>query len=259
MPLTFPSHAAAILPFCRRYPSLLSPVALVVGSCAPDLAYLFDTRRTNFHLFPNFILFAVPSALLLYLWAEKLLLPCLRDTAPTWGGVEWARFAQTRGLPDTPRKWLLAVGAVVLGGLTHVLWDGFTHHTRWPASQLYPGSTVSLLGHTALWSQVLQAFSHLLGLGLVALFLRKRYPALPGARAPHPEAFAALAAATMFGVVGGLGCEWLQGTPATHPLYGVLWELFWSGTRWGMVSLTLACLAWRWRAALISLARRRGF
>lgn len=255
MPLTFPSHAAAILPFCRRHPSLLPPVALVAGSCAPDLAYLFDTRRTNFHLFPNFFLYAVPAALLLYLWAEKLVLPCMRETLPRWRGVEWARFATTRGLPQTAFDGLLVLAALVLGGLSHILWDGFTHHTRWPASRLYPAAMLSVAGYSLLWTQVLQAFSHFLGLGLVGLFLRRRYALLPEARARHPEVFLVLATAALLGAGAGLVYEAWTGTPGNHP-YGILWELFWSATRWGMAFLSIACLAWRGQKALRGASER---
>jgi len=36
MPLTFPSHAAAVLPLYLLAPRLLHPTALVLGSMAPD-------------------------------------------------------------------------------------------------------------------------------------------------------------------------------------------------------------------------------
>ena len=42
VPLTFPSHPAAVLPFKLWRPHWFDGVALVLGSMAPDLGYLFD-------------------------------------------------------------------------------------------------------------------------------------------------------------------------------------------------------------------------
>lgn len=42
MPLTFPSHAAAVLPLKLLQPSRLDGVALVIGSTTPDLPYAFS-------------------------------------------------------------------------------------------------------------------------------------------------------------------------------------------------------------------------
>ncbi|WP_367319789.1 DUF4184 family protein [Streptomyces sp. HUAS ZL42] len=39
MPLTFPSHAAAVMPLKIRRPHWFDGVALVVGSTVPDLPY----------------------------------------------------------------------------------------------------------------------------------------------------------------------------------------------------------------------------
>src|SRR5258705_2665124 len=109
MPLTFPSHAAAVLPFCGRRTAWLPPSALVVGSCAPDFAYLLDGNRTNFHAWPYCVVPCLPVALAVWLWAEVLVLPSLRRALPVGG-----RFCATRGVPSDLRGWAAVVLALTI-------------------------------------------------------------------------------------------------------------------------------------------------
>jgi hypothetical protein len=63
VPLTFPSHAAAVIPLHRLAPRLLLPTALVVGSCVPDLAYLLHVSAVFTHSFKGLVTFCIPVGL----------------------------------------------------------------------------------------------------------------------------------------------------------------------------------------------------
>src|SRR5436305_1376565 len=62
MPFTFPSHAAAAIPLHRLAPRWLHPAALVVGTCAPDLAYVARVSRIDSHGIAGIVTIGLPGA-----------------------------------------------------------------------------------------------------------------------------------------------------------------------------------------------------
>jgi hypothetical protein len=238
MPLTFPSHAAAILPFTRI--KRLPPAALIVGTMGPDFAYLFGIRL-NFHVLPWVLVPCVPIAIGMWITLEAALLPMLRRTLPVARGVEWGRLATTRGLPVDARGWLDALLALGIGIATHVLWDGFTHQLRWPARDWY--AHVKLAGVELTF--LLQCASTVVGAVLVGIAAKRAYAALPrvqptGAlRFSHLVLLAGIAlfiAQMLFEAVGGF-----EGPRVFH----ALWHWFWFSARAVMLSLLVACaLEW---------------
>jgi hypothetical protein len=123
MPFTV-SHAAAVLPMQRLGSFKLPLSALMVGSMAPDFGYLFshEASRQVTHSIPGLFIFSLPAGLLAWIFyvavLEKATITLLSDRWHT-------RFAHTDSL--TP-KLLLRVGiAVLMGAITHLMWDSFTH------------------------------------------------------------------------------------------------------------------------------------
>jgi len=233
VPLTFPSHAAAVLPFCGRRTAWLPPSALVVGSCAPDFAYLFDSNRTNLHAWPYLLVPCIPLALAVWLWAELLVLPALRHAAPAASSL-----LETRGLPSSARGWLAVVAALTLGMLTHLAWDGFTHAHRFPASVLYPDVAFPLGPYRLSLARLLQAACSLAGLVLVARAVRQRWRPNPGAAPARLGVFVVLVAACVAFSELELVGRW---SPASsRSVYGAPWLVFWAAARGGMLGLTLA-------------------
>jgi hypothetical protein len=210
----------------------LPPSALVIGSCAPDLAYLFDTGRTNFHAWPGILFPCLPAALALFIVFEALLLPSLARTLPVVRGVACGRFAATRGLPLTARGWFDALLALSIGTLTHVVWDGFTHARRFPANVLFPSAAGAM-----------QVLSSVIGVLLVAQALKRVYPQLPAQSLPRAMSFESMVGF----VAGALVVAWVMLVQrwgisvATSPLGGA-WLLFWYGARGTLAGLALACV-----------------
>lgn len=124
MPVTL-AHPAAVLPL-RGLGLPLS--AMVIGSMAPDLPVLW--RTWSLYDFTHSLLGIVSldlavTVVLLAFW-DRWGRDALVDTAPA--------LARDR-LPGRARlgrrAWLLVPLAAVLGSLTHVAWDAFTHQGRW--------------------------------------------------------------------------------------------------------------------------------
>ena len=137
MPFTV-SHAAAVLPLQRFARLPLS--ALMVGSMAPDFGYFFSNQasRALTHSLPGLVLFALPAGLVVWLFyvafLEKATITLLSDRWHT-------RFAHTDAI--TPSLVARACVAILLGAITHLLWDAFTHRGTF-ATDAFP----ALLGPT---------------------------------------------------------------------------------------------------------------
>ena len=174
MPFTL-SHAVAVLPLVRS--RRLVPAALVIGSWVPDLPYFVPfvggSDLTHAASGPVGIDLAL-GLLVLALWRLLLRRP-LVDLAP----------ARLRERLPPPRRLdrayvLGAAVSVVLGALTHVVWDTFTHRARWGTDRL--PVLAGTLGPLPVY-QWLQFASGVLGLvGLLvwlAVWLRRapRHPA----------------------------------------------------------------------------------
>lgn len=131
MPFTL-AHPAAVLPLARRP---LVPAALVVGAVAPDVPYFLPLPRaagswyepfvnaTTTHTWPGALTVAVPSAaVLLGLWwlvrapLRSLVVGEARDVGSAGGPP-----------PVVLRSVAWGLASLVLGVLTHVAWDAFTH------------------------------------------------------------------------------------------------------------------------------------
>lgn len=254
MPLTLPSHAAAILPLlhlggARRLPAS----ALVLGSAAPDLVYLVGAHGAAAHRPSGLLLICLPAGLLAFLYVEALVLPVLAPQLvaawPRPGRVTLARLLGPRPLPRGVVGWLVVAVAVVLGAATHQLWDGFTHAWMWPARALYPGVSVSLLGHPVLLSRVLQHLSSVLGLVVVAVYLHRTAPAAVRTDPPRAGAGRRLIALLSAPLLAGsfAGAVHLRDP---HPLPGrAMWDLAWSAASWSALVLGVICLGARLRRA----------
>lgn len=130
MPFTV-SHAAAVLPLRRLG---LPLTALMIGSMAPDFGYFFspDASRQLTHSVTGLFLFSLPMGLFTWLFyvafLEKATITLLSDRWHT-------RFAHTDAI--TPSLIARACVAILLGAVTHLAWDNFTHRFTW-SSRHFP-------------------------------------------------------------------------------------------------------------------------
>ncbi|MDQ0983874.1 hypothetical protein QFZ71_001157 [Streptomyces sp. V2I9] len=149
-----------------RWP--LYPSALVAGSFAPDVTYFADTvvpgamEFGSFtHTFTGIVTVNVAiAAVLVAVWA--LLREPLVALLPT--EVRGRVHAFVRGQRWTrasfgPSAWLRFAVSGALGAATHVVWDAFTHHSRWGTELVpvlsrtfggFPGYQLAQYGSSAL-------------------------------------------------------------------------------------------------------------
>lgn len=131
MPFTA-SHVAAVLPLTR---SRLIPAALVVGSMVPDLPYFVSlplTAHTTHSLVGVLSVDVLAGLIVLAVW-QVLLAGRLHRLAPS--SVQ-RRLPAPQARPGWVRRLPLAYLSLVVGGLTHIAWDSFTHEDRWGAQHI---------------------------------------------------------------------------------------------------------------------------
>ena len=163
------SHAIAVLPLVRN--RRLVPAALVIGSWVPDLPYFvpFLGRSGWTHAASGPVTIDLLLGLLVLVLWKLLMRRPLVDLAP----------GQLRERVPPPRRLDLAylLGAavsVVIGAVTHVMWDTFTHPDRWGTTHL--AVLTDVLGPLPVfkWLQFASGVLGLLGLLLwLASWLRQ--------------------------------------------------------------------------------------
>ncbi len=192
MPFT-PSHAVVALPFVR---TPLVPAAIAIGAMTPDLPLFLRGTGLSYaftHQPTNIVWTALIAFALLLVW-RVVLRPALVALAPDALAVrlpeEWRTTGPSAALGVVaPRRRfgdvvLLAV-SLLIGVLSHIVWDLFTHEGRWgvDAVPLLQQSWGPLSGYK--W---LQHGSSMLGLLILAVYalvwLRGREIAHPSRRLP---------------------------------------------------------------------------
>ena len=194
MPFT-PAHIAAVLPVLRWRDRLrLDATCLVVGSMGPDLEYFARGELTGRlgHTLLGALVWGVPATLAVaaafHLAMKWPLLLCAPRAIA-------ARAARAVHRPWPPRWSALALASLVIsayvGNLTHIAWDGCTHHDGWAVerwSRLSEPIALPGLG-TMVRFRLLQHLSTIAGLSALALvLLRRALGAAPLALPPAPRA-----------------------------------------------------------------------
>ncbi|USQ87716.1 DUF4184 family protein [Streptomyces phaeoluteigriseus] len=160
MPFTL-SHAAAVLPAVRADGTgrgRLVPAVLVAGSFAPDMTYYAASVLSEAMKFGDVThsFVGVLTVDVLLAWALVGLWLLVRE--PLVALLPRARQGRTAVLtrcgasrarvrPSTVAWWYVSA---VLGALTHVVWDAFTHLDRW-GMRMFPVLGETIAGSPLYW------------------------------------------------------------------------------------------------------------
>jgi hypothetical protein len=240
MPFTV-SHVAAVLPMVGRS-DRLPAAALVIGSMVPDYPWFLTRGRSSglSHSLLGVVTVDLAAGLLAFLLWRRVAQAPVRDLVPRAVGT---RLPRPPGLRGRDLGW--AALAVVLGALTHVVWDSFTHADRWGV-ELVPWLQEAHHGRSGwVWGQEV---SSVLGLLVLALWsiaqLVRTHPDGEGLRSTAPErqldwlvVAAGVVAGTVVGAVRSTG-------PVLYEVYAVITF----GGAGLALGVALACSLW-WRPA----------
>lgn len=126
------AHPAASIPF-TKVGMVFS--ALVIGSISPDFGYLFPLP-TPYYMYnaAGLILFDVPVGfVLLFLFHSLMKWPMLSLFPES---LQRRLFKHAQGFSFAPlRHFGLIILSLLIGSLTHIIWDSFTHEYGWIVEQ----------------------------------------------------------------------------------------------------------------------------
>ncbi len=129
MPFTLLAHQAPVLPLKLWWPRLFSTGALMVGSMAPDLEYFLRGTPVPIvgHSLLGQLTFCLPLTLAIVLLFERYMAAPLAAHLPDAGPLRLRDVGLVAGVPVTPLHLLQLATSSLIGSLSHLVLDGFTH------------------------------------------------------------------------------------------------------------------------------------
>ncbi|MEE9444483.1 MAG: DUF4184 family protein [Cocleimonas sp.] len=172
MPFTI-AHTVAVIPLAKYMGKFGALSALIIGSMTPDFSYLIPYlthQRFESHSLLGIYLFAIPMGLTVYFLYHLLMAPVIVSIFPKALQKHLHPDLFIGRLPDIPTYTLIF--SLVLGALTHISWDFFTHF--YGAPQYFPSMATPLTsidGYDIMPYRVLQHSSTLFGMGLLTFWI----------------------------------------------------------------------------------------
>lgn len=130
MPFTF-SHPAIILPLTYLPKRWFSLTGLIIGSLMPDFEYFLRMKiKSDFsHTLEGVFLFDLPLGILTAFVFHNIVRNNLFDNLPDILKSRLVIFKDFNWNIYFKKNWLVVIISIVLGSLSHILWDSFTHDT----------------------------------------------------------------------------------------------------------------------------------
>jgi hypothetical protein len=188
MPFTI-SHAAAVLPFSRLLARWRLLSAAVIGSMVPDFGWFMPWRPARFetHSGDALLSFCLPVGLATYWLFQLVIRKPVLELLPTAAYSRW-RASLAPADYKSLKQWALAALGVLVGAITHLVWDAFTHEGA-RGVRLLPSltdSAVEFNGHRIAGPHLLQDANSLIGLVIVVgIVLYALRPSRSGEQPPR--------------------------------------------------------------------------
>lgn len=174
MPFTLAHPIASYLfkfGITRNY---LSLTGLILGCMAPDFEYFLRMRMYGEwgHQWSGIVLLDLPVALILALLIHCIIRDPVIQHLPLALKQRFSIYAE-QVVPITQwRYYLVLCMSIILGALTHIVWDSFTHVSGYFVERYAVfRHQLTILNHPVYVYKLLQHGSSLLGLGLIALYV----------------------------------------------------------------------------------------
>jgi len=168
MPFTF-SHPAAVIDLPKKYFSLS---ALVIGSILPDIEYFIrlEPVRRHLHSWPGFLWLGIPMGMFIHLFFHLVLKYPLLSLFPKNHQEKLLPVSKQFPL-KTPEDFLKIALSILIGILSHIIIDSFTHETDFLVVHIsflqMPLINTPFLNMTV--ATFLQYFTTVIGIGYIIL------------------------------------------------------------------------------------------
>jgi hypothetical protein len=172
MPFT-PAHPAIILPLLNR--KYFSATGLIVGSVSPDFEYFFKASVSGVHghTLLGILYFDLPVVFFLSFAFHLLIKESLIANLPQFLQARLQPLLQLDFKRFISQHYLVFAGSAILGAVSHIFWDGFTHSGKFFVEYLpiYKGTYVPFQGvKYPLW-YALQHISTAVGGAIIVLYI----------------------------------------------------------------------------------------
>jgi len=173
MPFTA-AHPAIVLPFSRS--RHLSATGLIAGSVAPDFEYFFKLSVESYysHTLLGVLYYNVPVALLLAFVFHRVAKTNLVHNLPHFFQRRLRPMQELDFIAFIKKRWFTFLVSALLGALSHLLWDSFTHNSGYFArlfSDHYSRIFIPYDGVKYPLFYALQQISTVVGLAVVLLYV----------------------------------------------------------------------------------------
>jgi hypothetical protein len=165
MPFTF-SHPAIVLPLYKLPNSWVSMTGLVLGSMMPDFEYFIrmQVKSVYSHTWSGLFWFDLPLGLLVMFVYQTFVKDKLIDHLPIALNRRFSRFKGTYKNDYSLKYLVVVVLSILVGAISHILWDGFTHPNGYFVLLIPALSNVIQLGdHHIYIYKVIQHTSTIIG------------------------------------------------------------------------------------------------
>ncbi len=128
MPFTF-CHPAIVLPFKNFPRKWFSIIGLIIGSMSPDFEYFLKMRissQIGHSVFGIFVFDLPLSILVAYVFFNTVSVG-LVNNLPEYFKSRLIFITKINWNDYFKRNWYIVIYSIIIGSITHILWDSFTH------------------------------------------------------------------------------------------------------------------------------------
>ncbi|OCG45663.1 hypothetical protein A9G35_06160 [Gilliamella sp. Choc5-1] len=172
MPFTF-AHPAIVLPFHKR-PKFFSMTTLIIGSMSPDFEYFLRMKIKSdmSHTLLGIFYFDLPITLIVAFIFHSIIRNELIKNLPHFLYKRFAHYLALNWNQYCLHHWFIILTSALIGILSHIGWDSFTHLTGFFVKHLpFLQQPISLKNTDIPIYQLLQHGSTLVGMSLICIFI----------------------------------------------------------------------------------------
>jgi len=176
MPFTF-SHAVVGFPLKKKYTKHFSLLGLVLGSMAPDFLYFINLKPSGYfgHTLLGFLILNLPLCFLLnYLFTEHIkdsLIAHLPEKIQFYFSICYKQKSDY-----TMRSMVIFCYSALLGMVTHVFWDSFTHKSGYFVDKFsFFKESLNLMNHNIPVYKILQHGSTIIAAIIIIAYILKGF------------------------------------------------------------------------------------
>ena len=176
MPFTF-SHPAIVLPLIKIKPKYISSSALIMGSMAPDFEYFINMElgRVHGHTLAGAFYYDLPVTFICLLIFHLMVRDTLIDHLPHPLQKKYMHLKGVNWLQYLRKRWFVVLYCSVIGIMSHLCWDSFTHAPGFFVELIpFLQTDVSFFGQSMKAYYLMQILSSVIG-GLIILVVTAWY------------------------------------------------------------------------------------